>query len=277
MATLSGTRIKNTYQGLLKTNDAAVLTGTLKVIQDGEGNNSALSLSTSTLKAETLQLNTVPAGSDNDKVLVWNSTSKVVEHRTLPTFESVTTTVGGTAAPTLTIADAAGTTKTVTFAAGNGIGLSRNSDTITISSGSANVINLGNGATAMTASNATYTLDAAVASSSLVLPDCVAGAQITVVLTSSTATAITFTTKVVSTKIKGRVTLNSTTADKTDTQIAEANTATSFSLDSNAAGTGGGVGDRFHLFGISSSLWMLTADLTTTSAAPSGTNTIIEP
>jgi len=203
MATLSGTRIKNTYQGLLKTNDAAVLTGTLKVIQDGEGNNSALSLSTSTLKAETLQLNTVPAGSDNDKVLVWNSTSKVVEHRTLPTFESVTTTVGGTAAPTLTIADAAGTTKTVTFAAGNGIGLSRNSDTITISSGSANVINLGNGATAMTASNATYTLD--------------------------------------------------------------------------AAGTGGGVGDRFHLFGISSSLWMLTADLTTTSAAPSGTNTIIEP
>ena len=38
MATLSGTVIKNTYQGLLKTSDSAAISGTLKTIQDGSGN-----------------------------------------------------------------------------------------------------------------------------------------------------------------------------------------------------------------------------------------------
>ena len=122
MATISGTRIKNTYQGLLKTSDAAALTGSLKVVQDGSGNDSALSLSTAAVKAESLQLESVTSGSSSTKVLVWDRSTKDVEYRTLPVFESVTTTVGGTSAPTITIADAAGTSKTVTFSGGNGIG-----------------------------------------------------------------------------------------------------------------------------------------------------------
>ncbi len=276
MATLSGTRIKNTYQGLLKTSDAAALTGSLKVVQDGSGNDSALSLSTSTVKAAALQLESVTSGSSSTNVLVWNSSSKAVEYRTLPVFESVTTTVGGTSAPTLTIADAAGTSKTVTFSAGNGIGLSRAGDTITISSGDANVIDLSTGSSAMSSSNATYTFDASNVTGPIVLPTCAAGAQITIVFTSGKSSEITFNTKASNQKINGRVTVTSTTADKTDTQIASAGTATSFIVDSDSGSKGGNLGDRIHLLGVSSTLWIMTADLTTTAAVVNGINVIPE-
>lgn len=277
MATLSGTRIKNTYQGLLKTSDAAALTGSLKVVQDGSGNDSALSLSTAAVKAESLQLESVTSGSSSTKVLVWDSSTKDVEYRTLPVFESVTTTVGGTSAPTITIADAAGTSKTVTFSGGNGIGLSRAGDTITISSGDANVINLTTGSTAMSSSNATYTVDLANLST-VALPTPAAGAQITMILTSTKGTAVTFNVKTpASQTIIGKVTLVSTTADKTDTQIASADSATSFILDGDAVNKGGQVGDRIELFGVSSTQWLMTAVLTTTNAAPSAPSVIDEP
>ena len=277
MATLSGTRIKNTYQGLLKTSDAAALTGSLKVIQDGSGNDSALSLSTSTVKAAALQLESVTSGSSSTNVLVWDSSSKAVEYRTLPVFESVTTTVGGTSAPTLTIADAAGTSKTVTFSAGNGIGLSRTGDTITISSGDANVIDLSTGSSAMSSSNGTYTFDASNVTGPIALPTCAAGAQITIVFTSGKSSEITFNTKASNQKINGRVTVTSTTADKTDTQIASAGTATSFVVDSDSGSKGGNLGDRIHLLGVSSTLWIMTADLTTTASTVGNINVIPEP
>lgn len=44
--TLTGKRPKNTYKGLLKTTDSGNVTSTLKVVTDGEGNESALSIST---------------------------------------------------------------------------------------------------------------------------------------------------------------------------------------------------------------------------------------
>jgi hypothetical protein len=46
MASLTGTKIKNTYDSLLKTTDNEPLDGTLRTITDGLGNNSSLSLST---------------------------------------------------------------------------------------------------------------------------------------------------------------------------------------------------------------------------------------
>ena len=45
MASLTGTKIKNTYDGLLKTNDNEPLDAALITITDGLGNGSALSLS----------------------------------------------------------------------------------------------------------------------------------------------------------------------------------------------------------------------------------------
>lgn len=44
--TLTGKRPKNTYKGLLKTSDSTNVTSALKVVSDGEGNNSALAIST---------------------------------------------------------------------------------------------------------------------------------------------------------------------------------------------------------------------------------------
>ena len=46
MASLTGTKIKDTYDALLKVSDNGALDGTLQTITDGLGNNSALSLST---------------------------------------------------------------------------------------------------------------------------------------------------------------------------------------------------------------------------------------
>jgi hypothetical protein len=46
MASLTGTKIKDTYDSLLKVSDNGALDGTLQTITDGLGNNSALSLST---------------------------------------------------------------------------------------------------------------------------------------------------------------------------------------------------------------------------------------
>ncbi len=70
MGTLSGNAIKNTYQGLLKTSDAAALTSSLKVIEDGTGVDSALSLSTAAVKVETLEINTVANGSSSTVLVI---------------------------------------------------------------------------------------------------------------------------------------------------------------------------------------------------------------
>ena len=119
MGTLSGNAIKNTYQGLLKTSDAAALTSSLKIIEDGTGVDSALSLSTAAVKVETLQINTLSEGSSNT-VLVWDSSAKTVSKRALPIFDPITTTVTGASDPTVTIADRAGNSTAIQFAAGNG-------------------------------------------------------------------------------------------------------------------------------------------------------------
>lgn len=46
MSTLNGKQINNTYQGLIKTNDEAAIDGTLKNLQDGEGNDLPIQVST---------------------------------------------------------------------------------------------------------------------------------------------------------------------------------------------------------------------------------------
>ena len=133
MGTLSGNAIKNTYQGLLKTSDAAALTSSLKVIEDGTGVDSALSLSTTTVKAESLQINTVDDGSSST-VLVWDSSSKTVSKRPLPIFDPITTTVTGATDPTVTIADRAGNSTAITFSGGKGLDVTQSGNTITVGS-----------------------------------------------------------------------------------------------------------------------------------------------
>lgn len=133
MAGLSGNSLKDVYQGLMKTTDNAAISGTLKSITDGSGNASALSISTTTVKATSLQIAS-PTSSSSSKALVWDDSSLAVGYRELPIFESIVTTVSGTTTPIVTITDAVGGSTSITYSAGEGIGLLHSSNTITISS-----------------------------------------------------------------------------------------------------------------------------------------------
>jgi len=50
--TLTSKRIKDTYSGLLKTTDNAVIDGTLRKVTDGQGNDSAMSISTTDVRID---------------------------------------------------------------------------------------------------------------------------------------------------------------------------------------------------------------------------------
>ena len=115
MASLSGTQIRNTYSGILKTSDSAGVTGTLKTVSDGTGADTALQISSTAVRAAKLEITSAPTSSINT-VLVWDSHTKEILSRTLPTFESITaTTAATTNGGSITIADAGGSTSIIGF------------------------------------------------------------------------------------------------------------------------------------------------------------------
>ena len=151
MATLSGNSIKNTYQGLLKTSDSAAVSGTLKTIEDGSGNSTALSVSSTTVKAAALEID-APLRASSTNVLVWDASTKSVGYRTLPVFETVTATVTGATNPTLAIADSGGTTSSFVFSGGVGVDVTQASNTITFANTS-QTTNLVNDTVSLTAAD----------------------------------------------------------------------------------------------------------------------------
>ena len=282
MGTLSGNTIKTTYQGLLKTSDSAALTSSLKVIEDGEGNDSALSLSTAAVKVESLQINT-PVFSGSSDVLVWDSTAKSVGFRTLPAFDAVTATVTGTSNPILTIADTAGSSSTVTFNSGTNIQVSNSSGTITFDNSTQTVNNITTGVTLTAAdSDKTHFIDAnTLSGGTIVLPTAAAGLYFKFVIVDASSTAFKITTNNAAgsgtvQRFIGKVVVNSTTDDQVAVQKV-INTGNTFdndtlSIDGDAATSGGNEGDVIHLHcaTISSvATWVVDARLTTTNANPS--------
>lgn len=141
--TLNGTQINNTYPGLLKSSDNAAIGATEKVVGDGVGNDSTLSLGTSSASfTGTLDLSgaTVsgidglsPTGGTTGQVLTKDSatdydyswTDAEDTTYTLDTAQS-----GSDATITLTGSDAS--TDVITLAAGTNITLTEAGDTITI-------------------------------------------------------------------------------------------------------------------------------------------------
>ena len=79
--TLAGTQIRNTYQGILKTSNNTTVGGTLRVISDGEGNESALSLSSTEVKVNALSIENVSSNESLTKMLMWNDSTKNIERR----------------------------------------------------------------------------------------------------------------------------------------------------------------------------------------------------
>jgi len=281
MGTLSGNTIKTTYQGLLKTSDAAALTSSLKIIEDGEGNDSALSLSTAAVKVESLQINT-PVFSGSSNVLVWDSTAKSVGFRTLPAFDAVTATVVGSTNPVLTVSDTGGNSSTVTFNSGTNIQVSNSSGTITFDNSTQSVDTIIAGQTLLPAfSGMTLFIDAAtLAGGTIVLPTASPGLFFKFIIVDASTTAFKIATNNAGSsgtvqRFIGKVVVNSTTKDKIAVQTVT-NTGNTFdndtlSFDGDAATSGGNEGDVIHLHcaTISSvATWVVDARLTTTHVNP---------
>ena len=269
MATLAGTRVKDTYQGMLKTSDAAALTTSLKVIEDGVGNPSALSLSTTTLKATTLEIDSVTGSSSSSNALVWNSTSKAVEYRAFPSNETVTTTVAGSSAPTITITAADASSTTITLSATDGLAYSRTGNVITIGRGS-ETINTISVDTTLTAadSGSTYYLEAA-PGIVITLPSATPGMAFKFIISSVTGNGQTQISSASGDYFYGKATVISTASQhKFAVQSVAQNTDRSqIFLEPDSATTGCNVGDVVEVVAIDATNWLVNANLSTTSTS----------
>ena len=266
MATLSGTRLKDTYTGLLKTSDAGNFTGTLKVIQDGSGNESALSLSTSTVKAAALQVNTITGGSSSSKALVWNDSTKAIEYRTFPSNSTVSTTVGGSAAPTITIKAADASSTTITLAATDGLSYSRASNVITIGRGNETINQLSTSTTLLASnSGSTYYLNS-VSGFVITLPAAAPGVVFKFIIIGANTGNISIVTAT-GDYVYGKavVTSNSATGQSRVGTVTQNNSRNEINLDPDSTSSGGRQGDVVDIVAVDSTNWLVTANLTTSS------------
>ena len=287
MATLSGNAIKDSYQGLLKTSDNAAVSSSLKTIQDGLGNDTGMSLSTTTLRAASLEINS-PIRSGSANVLVWDSSTKSVGFRTLPTFETVTTTVTGATNPTVTITDSASNSTAIVFSGGSGVDIDQSSNTITFST-PVNQQTTVTGAVSLasTTNGKTILLDASsISGGTITLPSVTAGAYLKLLLISSSNTAFKIQTSNAAAsgtvqRFVGKVVVDSTTDDQVAVQRIR-NAGNSFdndtlTIDGDATNTGGIEGDCIELHGVDiggTVMWLIDGRLTTTAAAPTSIATV---
>lgn len=275
MATLAGKKVKDTYAGMLKTSDESALTASLKVVQDGLGNESALSLSTTEAKVEALKINTVSADTST-KVLVWDDSTKDVGYKTFSTFDSVDVSVAGTSSPNFTITDNNSNSTTITFSGGNGIAMSRQNETFTVSLSDRPTKSVSDTTTLTSEDTGKLVIvDAAtLGGKTITLPGAVAGRELEFVIEDESNTQ--FKIQAASgDKVIGRVIIADGTSVKTDRETkttADAGVINELRLDANSTTTGGRVGDRFTMRCVDSTYWLVSAELTTdgTLTAASG-------
>jgi len=267
MATLAGTRVKDTYQGMLKTSDAAALTTSLKVIEDGVGNSSALSLSTTAVKAATLEIENVTTGVSSN-ALVWNSTSKAVEYRAFPSNETVSTTLSGSASPAITITAADATSTTVTFAATDGLGYSRSGNTITIGRGDETINEISTSTTlTAAASGNTYYVTNLSGTLAITLPSAAPGVNFKIILKKISGGEVNILAANGDYFFgKAAVTSNAATGQSRVQTLAENGSNNIMNLDADVSDSGGNTGDVIDLVAIDADNWLVNASLTTSSA-----------
>lgn len=78
MASLSATKVKDTYVGLLKTTDNTGITSTLKRVTDGAGSDTGLWLSDAKAKVDALEIVSVTQDNTRTKFLNWDAVDGVV-------------------------------------------------------------------------------------------------------------------------------------------------------------------------------------------------------
>lgn len=83
MATLTGNKVKDTYQSLLKL-ETGTASSTYKVVEDGQGNDTGLKISTAGIEVSALKFTADPAASSSElTALVYDGTTKTVKVRDL--------------------------------------------------------------------------------------------------------------------------------------------------------------------------------------------------
>jgi len=281
--TLSGTQIKNTYVGILKTTDNAAAGGTLKVITDGSGNDTALSISTTQVKVTNLLIDS-PSNLSADEVLVRDSSTGLIGKRPFPNFKSVTvsigsgtTSAGGGSAVPVTITDSASNATAVNFQTAQNASIVASGGELTFKYDTRGTKNITTGVTLdpVTDIGKTLFVDAtSLSGGTIVLPTAAAGRFFRVFVDKSSTTAININAASAD-YFYGGITVVSTTDDKTAVQTVTRATASGavasnnqLTLDADSATTGGAEGSFLDLTCYDASGWFVSGNVITSNANP---------
>jgi hypothetical protein len=273
MATLSGTKIKDTYTGLLKLVNNAAVDASLERVTTGEDTSTALQLSTTTVKADALQIENVSEVAQT-KTLVWNSSTKSVGFREIPSAITAVATIavnGGSSNGVIRFTDNAAANTDLTFNTGNNIQISGDaaSNTITIKSTNRAVSTISPTAANVSlnpssASGAHVFLDLSSLASGgeITLPPASEGLHLSIQIKakSTTATKIKANT---GDHFKGRIVLMESGSSAHAVETSSGTSALVINIDSNGASTGGGFGDVLHFICEDATTWFVYGTLFT--------------
>ena len=159
MATLTGAQIKDTYTGLIKTTDNAGITGSLKRITDGAGASTGIQLSSSKLRADALEINTVVENNSRTKLLNWDASDGVVGFYSFSTADPAVS--ASISSDDVTITTGTNAANTFTLISGSNVTMSLSGTDVTISA-TGGLDNLF-AASIESATNTTTTLDSTTA------------------------------------------------------------------------------------------------------------------
>jgi hypothetical protein len=282
---LSGTQIKTTYVGILKTTDNAAASSSLKTITDGQGNDTALSVSTSQVKVTNLLIDS-PATSTSDQILVRDASTGLISTRTLPNLKTVqvstssgTTTNGTGTAIGVTITDSAGHASTANFQSGQNMTLRSSGAQITLKYDTRKTLNVTatSSVSATTDSGATVFLDCAtLAGGTLTLPAASAGRFLRILVDVGSNTACNI-NAASGDYFYGAITHVSTTGNKTGVQTVTRATASAavsthnqLTLDQDSDNLGGAVGSFLELTCYDDAGWHVSGKLVGNSTNPTG-------
>lgn len=131
MASLSGTQIRNTYVGLLKTEQNSAISASPQRITDGAGANTALTLSSTAVTADALKITAVSQNQSRTKFLNWDATDGVIGFYDFTDTDPAVAVSSDATSATVTVGTNAA--NDFTIAAGTNVSVTQTGTTITLS------------------------------------------------------------------------------------------------------------------------------------------------
>lgn len=130
MASLSATKVKDTYVGLLKTTDNTGITSTLKRVTDGAGSDTGLYLSDAKAKVDALEIVSVSQNNTRTKFLNWDASDGIVGYYDFTASDPAVS--ASIASDDVTITTGTNAANTFTLISGTNITLSLSGTDVTI-------------------------------------------------------------------------------------------------------------------------------------------------